>query len=65
MSWDCKYKTGKDYCRRRRAACYPGGKRCVIYGKFEFPFRTLKDELELPKKQVPMKTAKKKKKASS
>ena len=44
--WDCKYKVGQDYCRLRKTKCYPGGKRCVLRGKFEFPLRDEPDELD-------------------
>ena len=47
--WDCKYKVGQDGCRLRKTGCYPGGRKCVLYGKFEFPLRGDKDELEQPK----------------
>jgi hypothetical protein len=47
--WDCKYKIGEDGCRLRKAGCYPGGKRCVLYGKFEFPLRDEDDELDISK----------------
>lgn len=49
--WDCKYKIGEDHCRLRGAGCYPGGKWCVLYGKFEFPLRDRLDELDYPKKK--------------
>ena len=58
--WDCKYKIGQDCCRLRNAACYPGGKRCVLYGKFEFPLRDEKDELDDPKDMPEKKTVKRK-----
>jgi hypothetical protein len=48
--WDCKYKIGQDGCRLRKMGCYPGGRKCVLYGKFEFPFREEPDALENPKK---------------
>ncbi len=56
--WDCKYKIGQDGCRLRKIGCYPGGRKCVLKGKFEFPFREEPDELE----EQPKKKAKKKKK---
>lgn len=40
MSFDCKYKTGPDECRRRKdGVCRPGEKGCVLYGKYLFPFK--------------------------
>lgn len=44
--WDCRFRTIKDFCLRRKTPCYPGGIGCVLKGKFEFPFRTDKDPLE-------------------
>lgn len=44
MSWDCKYKVGK-LCNRRENTCVPGGKGCVLRGKFYFPFKD-EDETE-------------------
>jgi len=44
--WDCKYKIGRDYCRRRKTPCFPGGKFCVLEGKYEFPLRNQRDALE-------------------
>jgi len=55
--WDCKYKAGKDGCRRRNTRCYPGGKRCVLGQKFSFPLRKQTDELE-QKKETKFKTTK-------
>lgn len=49
--WDCKYKTSRDHCLRRGTICYPGGKRCVLYGKFEYPLRDEPDELNVLKKR--------------
>ena len=49
--WDCKHREVNDKCRRRKTACYPGGKLCVLEGKFEFPFRTEPDELAKPAKK--------------
>lgn len=42
--WDCKYRTIKDWCRRRRTKCFPGGVGCVLKG-FEFPLRIEEDPL--------------------
>jgi len=53
--WDCKYKVGRDGCRLRKVGCYPGGKKCVLRGKFSFPFREEPDPLEA----VPEKARKK------
>ena len=58
--WDCKYKIGQDKCRLRKVGCHPGGRKCVLKGKFEFPFREVSDELE---EAPPKKKAKKRKKA--
>lgn len=44
--WDCKYKVGKDGCRRRKTRCYPGGKLCVLGQEFSFPLRKQPDELD-------------------
>ena len=49
--WDCKYKIGQDRCRLRGTVCFPGGKYCVLYGKFEFPLREDADELNILKKK--------------
>ena len=49
--WDCKYKIGEDGCRLRKTRCYPGGKKCLLYGKFEFPLCDEGDELDDPKKK--------------
>lgn len=43
MSWDCKYKVGK-HCNRRDDVCVPGGKGCVLRGKYSFPFKDEEDE---------------------
>ncbi len=45
MTWDCKYKFGRDHCRKRKTICYPGGEYCVLKGKFVFPLRDDSDEL--------------------
>lgn len=57
--WDCKYKFGRDRCRRRGTVCYPGGIRCVLKGKFDFPLRDEPDELDGSEKKKARKKAKK------
>lgn len=44
--WDCKHKIGRDHCRLRKTPCFPGGKLCVLEGKYEFPLRNQLDELQ-------------------
>lgn len=39
MTWDCKYRTEKDKCQKRKSACLPGGKDCVLGEHYEFPLR--------------------------
>jgi hypothetical protein len=36
MSFDCRYKCRKDYCRKRKAECKPQSRDCVLYGRFQF-----------------------------
>lgn len=56
--WDCKYKVGQDRCHLRGVKCFPGGKQCVLRGKFEFPLREEEDELDRPVKKVKKKKTK-------
>lgn len=44
--WDCKHRREDDFCRRRKAACFPGGLGCVLKG-YEFPLREEEDPLLL------------------
>ena len=44
----------------RGVKCYPGGKKCVLRGKFEFPLREEVDELEGVKKPARKKAKRKK-----
>lgn len=43
--WDCRYHREDDYCRKRKAICFPGGVGCVLKNKFVFPFRKEEDPL--------------------
>ncbi len=44
--WDCKHRRAADeFCDRRRATCFPGGVRCVLKGRYEFPAREQVDPL--------------------
>lgn len=43
MSFDCKYKIKDGLCLRLKKECSPGEKGCILYGKFEFPFKDDKD----------------------
>ncbi len=44
--WDCKHRREDDFCRRRKAVCFPSGLGCVLKG-FEFPLRKEEDPLLL------------------
>ena len=51
MSFDCRYKA-KDYMSLKlNRECSPGCRGCVLYGKYEMPFREEKEADEKkPKK---------------
>jgi hypothetical protein len=44
MSFDCKYKVKNGQCLRLKRECSPGEKGCVLYGKFDFPFKDEKEK---------------------
>ncbi len=53
--WDCKHRTVKDRCRKRKDVCFPGGKGCVLESKFEFPLqKELKAHQVLSRKKAPV-----------
>lgn len=51
MSFDCKYKMIGGQCHRLKKECNPGEKGCILYGKFEFPFKDEEKEKEKEKKE--------------
>jgi len=57
MSWDCKYKVENNKCRRLKRECSPGDKGCILYGKFDFPFKVypMENDNELDKDDQPKK----------
>ena len=33
MSFDCRYKTGPEFCERFQGPCTPGAPGCTLHGK--------------------------------
>lgn len=36
---DCKHRTAKDRCRKRKSVCLPGGRNCVLGKNYIYPLR--------------------------
>ena len=52
MSWECRHMHN-GYCRKRGKDCIPGEPGCVLYGKYEFPFKESGEDKKNKERRTP------------